>query len=113
MALTVHEELAQVEGVATMRVQLVFTLLIAVVIAVSIKIVGILLITSMMIIPAAAARPFSRTPEGMVTVAAGIGVVAVVLGLSGSLVWDTPTGPSVVVAAAALFSLSRLARSVA
>ncbi len=109
--LNVKDRLARIEGVPTLAVQFAFTLLIAVVIAVSIKVVGILLITALMIIPAAAARPFSKTPEGMVIMAGIIGVVAVLLGLAGSLVWDTPTGPSVVVAATLLFSSSRLAGS--
>ncbi|MES9899161.1 MAG: iron chelate uptake ABC transporter family permease subunit [Sedimenticola sp.] len=108
LALTVHEELARVEGVAATRVQLVFMLMIALVIAVSMKIVGVLLITSMMIIPAATARRFSRTPEQMAIAAAATGAIAVFLGLAGSWYWDTPAGPSVVVAAALLFSLSRL-----
>ena len=73
--MTVHEELAQVEGLPVDRTRLIFMLLIALVIAVSMKIVGVLLITSMMIIPAAAARRFSRTPEQMALVAAIIGVI--------------------------------------
>ncbi|MDJ0808208.1 MAG: zinc ABC transporter permease subunit ZnuB [Gammaproteobacteria bacterium] len=107
LAMTVHEELAQVEGVAVKRTRLVFMLLIALVIAVSMKIVGVLLITSMMIIPAAAARRFSQTPEQMALVAALIGGIAVAGGLAGSWQWDTPAGPSVVVAAAMLFGLSQ------
>ncbi|MCU7877456.1 MAG: zinc ABC transporter permease subunit ZnuB [Candidatus Thiodiazotropha sp. (ex Lucinoma borealis)] len=110
LSLTVHEELAQVEGVPVGAIRLAFMLLIALVIAVSMKIVGVLLITSMMIIPAAAARRFSHTPEQMAVVAAGIGAIAVALGLAGSWHWDTPAGPSVVVAAAILFGLSQLTR---
>lgn len=108
LAMTVHEELAQVEGVPVKRTRLIFMLLIALVIAVSMKIVGVLLITSMMIIPAAAARRFSHTPEQMALVAAVIGGVAVIGGLAGSWQWDTPAGPSVVVTAAMLFGLSQL-----
>ncbi|MES9826134.1 MAG: zinc ABC transporter permease subunit ZnuB [Candidatus Thiodiazotropha endolucinida] len=110
LSLTVHEELAQVEGVPVGQMRLIFMLLIALVIAVSMKIVGVLLITSMMIIPAAAARRFSRTPEQMALVAAAVGALAVVLGLAGSWQWDTPAGPSVVVAAAMLFGLTQLVR---
>jgi zinc transport system permease protein len=109
LSLTVHEELAQVEGVPVGRIRLIFMLLIALVIAVSMKIVGVLLITSMMIIPAAAARRFSRTPEQMAVIAAGTGSLAVILGLAGSWHWDTPAGPSVVVAAALLFAATQLA----
>ena len=77
LAITVHEELAQVEGVPVLRTRLLFMLMIAMVIAVSMKIVGVLLITSMMIIPAAAARRFSSTPEQMAVVAALVGILAV------------------------------------
>jgi zinc transport system permease protein len=106
LAATVHEELARAEGVAVFRARLVFTLLLAVVVAISMKVMGILLITSMLIIPAAAARRFARTPEGMAVLASTVGILAVALGLSASLRWDTPSGPSVVVAAFSLFLLS-------
>jgi len=107
LALTAHEELARVEGVPVDRTRLIFMLLIALVIAVSMKIVGVLLITAMMIIPAATARCFSHTPEQMALVAAVIGALSVILGLSGSWQWDTPAGPSVVVAATLLFIMSQ------
>jgi zinc transport system permease protein len=103
LALTVHEDLARVEGVPVTAVQLGFMLLIALVIAVALKIVGVLLITSLLIIPAAAARRFATTPEGMAALASLFGVVAVVGGLWGSWTWDTPTGPSIVLAAMAVF----------
>lgn len=103
LALTVHDELARAEGVPSLAVRLVFTLLLAVVIAIAMKIVGILLITSLLIIPAAAARRFAATPEGMAVAASAIGGLAVAAGLWGSLNFDTPSGPSVVVAALAIF----------
>ena len=103
LSLTVHEELAHVEGVPTTLVNLVFMLLIALVIAVAMKIVGILLITSLMVIPAAAARRFAATPEQMAALAALAGCLSVGMGLWGSLRWDTPAGPSIVVAATVLF----------
>jgi zinc transport system permease protein len=108
LSMTVHEELAQVEGIPVSLIRLVFMLMIALVIAISMKIVGVLLITSMMIIPAAAARRFSHTPEQMALVAALTGVLAVCIGLAASWHWDTPAGPSVVVSAALLFSFSQL-----
>ncbi|HXH04538.1 MAG TPA: zinc ABC transporter permease subunit ZnuB [Candidatus Competibacteraceae bacterium] len=103
LAVTVHEDLAQVEGVPVFIVRLAFMVLIAVVIAVAMKVVGILLITSLMIIPAAAARRFARTPEGMALLASLIGVLAVCGGLWASLRWDTPAGPTVVLTATLLF----------
>ncbi len=108
LMVTVHPELAAAEGAPVLAIRLAFMLMIAVTIAIAMKIVGILLITSMLIIPAAAARRFSSTPERMAMAAAAIGVVAVVSGMAGSITWDTPAGPSIVVAATALFAISRL-----
>ncbi|WP_417673637.1 metal ABC transporter permease [Roseibium sp.] len=107
-AATVSPELAAAEGIGTERANLVFTLLLAAVIAIAMKIVGVLLITALLIIPPAAARQLASGPEQMAGLAALIGSVAVVAGLFGSLQWDTPSGPSIVVAAMVLFILSLL-----
>lgn len=106
LAVTVHEELARAEGVAVWPTRLAFVLLIAIVIAIAMKIVGILLITAMLIIPAATARRFAETPEQMAALAVVAGALAVFFGLAGSVQWDTPSGPSVVVAAFLGFLLS-------
>lgn len=108
LSATVHEELAFVEGVPVARVNLVFMLLLAVVVALAMKVVGILLVTSLIIIPAAAARPLSRTPEEMAVLAMVLGCVSVAGGLWGSFAFDTPSGPSIVVAAFALFLVTAL-----
>ena len=105
-AATVNEELAEAEGMEPKRANVIFMLLMASVIAISMKIVGVLLITAMLIIPAATARRFAAGPEQMAAIAALAGALAVVGGLYGSLEWDTPSGPSIVVAALALFVLS-------
>ncbi len=106
LAITVHEELAQVEGLPVAALRLALMLLIAVVIAVAMKIVGVLLITSLLIIPAAAAQRHARTPEQMAVGASVLGMLAVGAGLSLSWYQDTPAGPSIVVSAAGLFLLS-------
>ena len=106
LAVTVHEELAQVEGLPVAAIRLALVLLIALVIAVAMKIVGVLLITSLLIIPAAAAQRHSRTPEQMAIGASLLGMLAVGGGLSLSWFEDTPAGPSIVVCAASLFLLS-------
>ena len=108
LAVTVDEDLAAAEGVAALPVRLAFMLLLALVIALAMKIVGVLLITALLIIPAAAARRLVRTPEQMAVAAAGLGGLAVCLGLFGSLEFDTPSGPSIVVAALMLFVASLL-----
>ena len=107
-AATVNRELAEAEGMNPERANIIFMLLMAAVIAIAMKVVGVLLITAMLIIPVAAARRFASGPEGMALFAAGIGAVSVVSGLFGSLEWDTPAGPSIVVAALGLFALSLL-----
>ncbi len=106
LAITVHEELARVEGLPVAAIRLGLMLLIAVVIAVAMKIVGVLLITSLLIIPAAAAQRHARTPEQMAGGASVLGLLAVCGGLTLSWFKDTPAGPSIVVCAAALFLLS-------
>ncbi|MBJ7534518.1 metal ABC transporter permease [Rhodomicrobium vannielii ATCC 17100] len=103
LALTVHEELAAAEGVRVRRTETAFILLIAVTVALAMKVIGILLITSLMIFPAAVARPFAKTPEQMAALAALAAAVAVAGGLFLSLKLDTAAGPSIVLALAALF----------
>ncbi|SIQ15125.1 zinc transport system permease protein [Rhizobium sp. RU20A] len=106
LASTVNPELAEAEGLEPQRAKIFFMLLLAAVIAIAMKIVGILLITSLLIIPAATARRFARTPEIMAVMASVIGACAVTLGLYGSLHYDTPSGPSIVVAALLIFVVS-------
>lgn len=103
LSMSVSEDLARVEGVNVAGIGLTYTLLVALTIAVGIKVIGALLISSMLIIPAAAARNLARSPEAMIFYSVGIGVVSVLLGLSSSYFWDTPAGPSIVVAATCLF----------
>ncbi len=106
LAITVHEELAQVEGIAVTKVRTALMLLMALVIAIAMKVVGVLLITALLIIPAAASRRLTHTPEAMAIVASGLGCIAVSLGLTASFYWDSPAGPSIVLAATGLFALT-------
>lgn len=108
ISISVNEELARVDGIAVERVRFIFMLLLALVIAVALKVVGILLITALLIIPAATARLYSKSPKQMVFLASVIACIAVVLGLASSMRWDFPTGPAIVVAASVLFFSSRL-----
>jgi zinc transport system permease protein len=103
--ITVHAELAAVEGFAVAKLRLLLMLLIALLVAVAMKVVGVLLITALLIIPAATARKLARSPEQMAVGAVVIGVVAVAGGLYLSMTADTPAGPSIVVIATALFAL--------
>lgn len=105
---TVDQDLAEAEGLKPDRARLFFMLALAGVIAIAMKIIGILLITSLLIIPAATARRFAASPEQMAIMASVAGMLAVGGGLYGSLEFDTPSGPSIVVAALVLFLLSRV-----
>lgn len=102
---TLNEDLAYASGINPKREQLVLTLALAITVAVAIKVVGVLLIAAMLIIPAAAARPLSRTPESMALVAAGIGSVSALIGLRAAYILDTPAGPSIVCIAALIFAV--------
>ncbi|MGF1832738.1 zinc ABC transporter permease subunit ZnuB [Photobacterium sanguinicancri] len=110
LSMTISEELAQVEGINVDLMRLILMLMVGLVIAVAMKFVGALIITSLLIIPAATARRFSKSPEAMAIIASTLGSIAVMLGLAMSWHYDTPAGPSVVVAAAALFMLSQFKR---
>jgi zinc transport system permease protein len=108
LAASVSEELAQVEGYPVAKLRLMFMVLLAVVIASAMKLVGVLLITAMLIIPAAAARPFSKGPKQMAVLATLISMLAVVVGLGLSYQFDTPAGPSIVLASAMFFLISQM-----
>ena len=107
LALTVDEELAQVEGVNSTLISAIYTLLIAILVAIAMKIIGALLITSLLIIPAATARRISNSPEKMAIIASICGIISVFIGLGVSFLWDTPAGPSIVIAASGLFIISQ------
>ena len=92
------------------REQLVLTITLATTVPVAIKIVGVLLIAAMLIIPAAAARPLSRTPEGMAIAAGLIGVLSAIIGLRMAYVFDTPAGPFIVCVAAITFLATSILR---
>ena len=103
LAITVDEDLAKVEGVPVFWVRTALMLLMALVIAIAMKVVGVLLITALLIIPAAAARKLSKNPEQMAITASGLGMIAIAGGLGASFIWDFPAGPSIVLCAALLF----------
>ncbi len=111
LSMTLHEELAAVEGTPVAAVRLAFMVLLALAVAVAMKVVGLLLVTSMLIIPAASARPFSATPERMALGAAVVGCLAVAGGLWGAFSADLPAGPAIVVAAVLMFAASRVVRA--
>ena len=106
---SVNEELAMAAGIDPARERLILSLALAVVVAIAIRIVGALLISAMLIIPAAAARGFSRTPEQMAGSATLIGAISVLAGLGASLWLGSPAGPSIIAVSAGIYALSLVA----
>ena len=105
-ASTVNYEIAEAEGLSPEKYNILFTILMAGIIAISIKMVGLLLITGMMIIPAAAARNLSNSPKQMVIISVIFGLLSVSIGLYASLEINTPSGPSVITTSLLFFILS-------
>ena len=106
---TVSPDLATASGIDARREQMILTLALALTIAIAIKVVGVLLISALLLIPAATARSLVRSPEAMAVTAAGLGSLAALGGLGLSYAADTPTGPSIVCVAALFFLLSLVA----
>ena len=108
LSVAIDEELTRAEGAPAMLASVVFMLIIAASVAIAMKMVGVLLIASMLVIPAATARRISNSPEQMAVFASIVGCIAVIGGLFGSMEIDTPAGPSIIAAALSLFILSLL-----
>lgn len=103
LSITVHEEIASVEGLPIQTIKAVFILLMAIVFAISMKLMGALLITALFVIPASSARQLAKTPEQMVLLALGFGIISIFVGIGCSQYYDWPTGPAIVVSSAILF----------
>jgi zinc transport system permease protein len=108
LSLSVHEDLAAAEGVAVERTKAIFVFVLAVVVAITLKVVGALLTIAFLIMPAAAARPFSETPEQMALFATIFAMLSVVFGLFVSISIDAPGGPSIVLVLAAIFATAMI-----
>ncbi len=108
--LSVSPELLQAEGVNINRLKLSFTLILALFVAVAFKIVGILLITAMLIIPAASALSISRTPLQMVLYSIIIGIIGVIIGMVAAIFFDLPTGPSIILSSSSCLLATNITR---
>ena len=106
LLVTIDEDLAKAEGVNPLFINLLLTSILTIVVAVSIQIIGLLLITAMLIIPAATSRRLVNSPEKMAIVATLLGIISVILGIYLSVEIDAPSGPSIVVVSAVLFFIS-------
>ena len=108
LLVTIDEDLARADGINPIYVNLLLTTILTIVVAVSLQVIGLLLITAMLIIPAATSRRLANSPEQMALIATLIGIFSVILGIFLSVEIDEPSGPSIVVVTATLFFLSYL-----
>jgi zinc transport system permease protein len=106
VAVSVSREIAQAEGIEVRKVQLLMYIMIALLVAVMMKVMGVLLIAAMLVIPTSSARLFSRSPEQMVAVSALYGLGALAGGISSSFHFDWQTGPAIVVSATMLLLIT-------
>ncbi|KEY90162.1 high-affinity zinc uptake system membrane protein [Candidatus Photodesmus katoptron] len=107
LSVTINEDLASVEGLNVDIIRILLMLILGLVIAVGMRSIGVLTITSLLIIPPAIVRPFSKNPEQMAIFASFVSIISVLLGLVLSWFVDTPSGPSIVISATAMFILSQ------
>ena len=105
-AATVSYDLAKAEGMNPEISNYIFTVILAGIIAISIKMIGVLLITGLLLIPPAMSRNFSTSPIQMMFFSIIGGILSVVIGLFCSLELNTPSGPSIIVASLMLFIIS-------
>ena len=104
--ITVSEELAFSHGINVPLTKFILTILLALTIGIAMKFVGALIITALLIIPAATAKYYAKNPESMAIIAILIGMISIIGGILFSLIYDTPTGPSVVLSNTCLFFIS-------
>jgi zinc/manganese transport system permease protein len=108
MLLILHEPLAIARGVSVSTHRTVFIVLLSLVVGISIKAIGVLLVSAFVVIPACAARLLSRTFMSYVLLSAGLGALSAVLGMVISAAFDLPSGPSIVATQLSLFLIATL-----
>ncbi len=106
LMIAINKDMAHVDGVQTKRIDFEFFIITSFMIAIAIKIVGVMLIAAMIVVPAASSRNLSSSPVGMLVRAIIFGSVAVSIGIYGSYIMDGPSGPSIVLASVVLFCFS-------
>jgi zinc transport system permease protein len=106
VAVSVSREIAQAEGIEVRKIQLLMYIMIALLVAVMMKVMGVLLIAAMLVIPTTAARLFSRSPEQMVLISGLYGLGALAGGITTSFQFDWQTGPAIVVSATVLLLIT-------
>ncbi|MEC7924942.1 MAG: metal ABC transporter permease, partial [Thermodesulfobacteriota bacterium] len=103
--MTINENIAKADNINVKIIQSIFLILLVIFVATCVKIVGILLITSMLIIPAATSRQITSSPGKMAIVSGMLGIISILFGVYLSVIADIPTGPSIILVLTVIFIL--------
>lgn len=101
--LSAHEEMAYVTGVPVRMLNYAFILVLTITVALSIRLLGIILVTALLVVPPAAARNISRNLRQQIIFSIGLGLTGGISGIVLSYHWDVPCGPTIVLSCIALF----------
>lgn len=110
LLLAVHEGFARSLGIRGRALEISFSLVVALVVTTAIRAVGILLVTALLVIPAASARNVARGSVAAFWTAIAVSLASGVSGIAVSYYLDTATGATIVLFAAALFALTAILR---
>ena len=110
LLISINRELAASRGVKTLVYENIFVIVVAVVVMLSIKSVGILLINSLLILPAATARNISRNSRSYLCFSVLASLICGVGGLIASFYLDTSAGATIVMALAIVFFITYVIR---
>lgn len=111
LQITFNRDLAQVEGINVRLFEYLLFMIIAVVITVSLKIIGIILVTSLLIVPAASAKNLASSMKKLFILSSVFGIISGVAGLAGSVYFNTASGPTIVIVSIGIFFLTMFKRS--
>jgi len=110
LQITFNRELARIEGINVRVFEYMLFFIIAVVVTVSLKIIGIILVTSLLIVPAAAAKNLASSMKHLFVLSCVFGIISGITGLLGSVYLNTPSGPTIVLVSIGIFFLTMLRR---
>jgi ABC-type Mn2+/Zn2+ transport system permease subunit len=111
LQITFNRDLARVEGINVRLFEYLLFLIIAVVITVSLKIIGIILVTSLLIVPAASAKNIASSMKKLFVLSCAFGVISGVVGLIASVFLNTSSGATIVLVSIGIFFLTMIKRS--
>ena len=96
LMICINDDLAKISGIKTDKIQLQFLLLLAFLVAILVKIIGILLITSMLVMPAAIARIYAKNPLAMIILSIIFAIISVALGIISAFIFDLPIAAAII-----------------